>query len=73
VGLGWKVLVAHVVQVDLGDLVNQDLGWRGPRRGSCHCSGTIHLQVLAHLEDLAVQGDQQGQQDLGSLEVLGVP
>lgn len=68
-----KVLVAQVVQVGLGGLVDQDPGQRGPRRWSCCCSGTIHQQVLARLVGLAVLGDQLGQRDLGHLEVLGVP
>lgn len=37
-GREWQALVAHVVQVGLGDLVNQDLEQRGPRRWSCQCS-----------------------------------
>lgn len=73
VGLEWKVLEAQVGQVGLGDLVNQDLGQRGPPRWSCCCPGKIHRQVLAPLVGLAVQGDQLGPQDLGHLEVLVVP
>lgn len=72
-GLEWTVLVAQVVQVGLGDLVNQDPGWRGPQRWSCHCSRTIRQQVLAPLSGLAVLGDQLGRQGLGHLEVLEVP
>lgn len=72
-GLGWLVLVDHVVLVGRGDLVNQDPGLRGPRRWSCHCSRTIHQQVLAPLVGLAVLGDQLGQQGLGHPEGLGVP
>lgn len=73
VGLEWKLLVAQVGQVGLGDLVNQDLGWRGPRRGTECCSGTIHQQALAPLVGLAVLGDQLGRWGLAHLEVLGVP
>lgn len=72
-GLGWKALVALVGQVGQGDLVSQHLGQRGPQRWSCHCLGMSHQQVLAPLVGLVVLGDQQGQLDLASLEVLGDP
>lgn len=73
VGLEWKALVALVGQVGQGDLVSQHLGQRGLRRWNCHCLGRSPQQVLAPLVGLVVLGDQQGQPDPESLEVLGVP
>lgn len=73
VGLEWLVLVAHVAQVGLGDLVNQDPGRPAPLRWRCCCSRMSRRIVLAPLVGLAVLGDQLGRQDLEHLEVLVVP